>query len=79
MRINTPLLLISLFLSTACLAQPALSLRKMQTARTQTAPKIDGKITDSVWNQVTPVSGFIINSPDFGKPAKLKTEVRCQL
>ncbi|MFM1857485.1 MAG: hypothetical protein RLZ05_545 [Bacteroidota bacterium] len=75
MRINTLLLLIGLFLSTASLAQSALPLRKMQTARTLTAPKIDGKITDSVWTQVTPVSNFIINSPDFGKPAKLKTEV----
>jgi hypothetical protein len=48
----------------------------MQAVRTQTAPKIDGVVDDSVWLGIKPATDFIINSPDFGKPSSLKSEVR---
>lgn len=44
--------------------------------RISTKPKIDGKLSDSVWSLAKPAADFIVNSPDFGKPAKLKTEVK---
>ena len=56
-------------------APAASSLKTVSAVRTTLAPKIDGLLKDSVWLQATPVSGFIINSPDFGKPATLRTEV----
>jgi hypothetical protein len=49
--------------------------KSMEASRTLASPKIDGKINDSVWSKAVPVSDFIINSPDFGKPSKLKTKV----
>ena len=56
-------------------APAASSLKTVSAVRTTLAPKIDGLLKDSVWLQANPVSGFIINSPDFGKPATLRTEV----
>lgn len=47
----------------------------MEAIRTMASPKIDGKINDSVWTKAFPVTDFIINSPDFGKPSQLKTKV----
>ena len=55
--------------------QQGILLRKAAAVRTAQAPKIDGKIADSVWQQATPLTDFIINSPDFGKPSKLNTKV----
>lgn len=55
--------------------QQGIILRKAAAVRTSQAPKIDGKIGDSVWQQATPLTDFIINSPDFGKPSKLNTKV----
>lgn len=49
--------------------------KSMEASRTLVSPKIDGKLTDSVWSKALPVTDFIINSPDFGKPSQLKTKV----
>ncbi|MFM8711545.1 MAG: DUF5916 domain-containing protein, partial [Sphingomonadales bacterium] len=51
------------------------SLKNVAAVRTSVAPKIDGLLKDSVWLHATPASDFIINSPDYGKPATLRTEV----
>lgn len=53
----------------------SVSIRSAYAVRTGLAPKVDGQLKDSVWSLATPLSDFIINSPDFGKPASLKTEV----
>ena len=45
--------------------------KSMEAIRTMASPKIDGKINDSVWTKAFPVTDFIINSPDFGKPSQL--------
>ena len=75
MRILLPALFVFFILPTVSQSQAPALLKKMQTVRTAVIPKIDGKISDSAWKQVEPVSDFIINSPDYGKPSKLKTEV----
>ena len=49
--------------------------KSMEARRTLNAPKIDGKLIDTVWKNAIPVSDFIINSPDYGKPSQLKTKV----
>ncbi|MBM3412995.1 MAG: carbohydrate binding family 9 domain-containing protein [Bacteroidetes bacterium] len=70
------LFLLVLFLGSASLsAQQGVSLRNATAVRTTQAPKIDGKISDSVWQLATPLTDFIINSPDFGKPSRLATKV----
>jgi len=56
-------------------APAAIPLKNITAVRTKVAPKIDGLIKDSVWQQTEPATGFIINSPDYGKPASLRTEV----
>lgn len=40
------------------------------------APKIDGSLSDSVWKSAPEASGFITNTPAFGKPSKLNTSVK---
>ena len=59
-----------------CAQAPAVSaLKNVSAVRTSITPKIDGLLKDSAWLLATPASGFIVNSPDFGKPATLRTEV----
>ena len=50
-------------------------LKNITAIRTAVAPKIDGLLKDSVWLQAQPASDFIINSPNYGQPASLRTEV----
>ncbi len=49
--------------------------RTIHTQRINTAPKIDGVISEAEWNLVSPVDSFINNSPNFGKPATKRTLV----
>jgi hypothetical protein len=53
----------------------AFAQRKLETQRTNMPPKIDGRITESQWNTITPADSFITHSPDYGKPASKKTQV----
>lgn len=69
------ILLLSGSLTAFTQAPAATPLKNITAVRTKVAPKIDGLIKDSVWQQTEPASGFIINSPDYGKPASLRTEV----
>jgi hypothetical protein len=69
------ILLLSGSLTAFTQAPAATPLKNITAVRTKVAPKIDGLIKDSVWQQTKPASGFIINSPDYGKPASLRTEV----
>jgi len=69
------ILLLSGSLTAFTQAPAATPLKNITAVRTTVAPKIDGLIKDSVWQQTEPASGFIINSPDYGKPASLRTEV----
>lgn len=72
------LLCVIVFLVSASLSAQApvqQALKKITATRTTAVPKIDGLLKDSAWSQTIPASDFIINSPDFGKPATLRTEV----
>lgn len=72
------LILLTLALPILIFAQSnqAFPTKYLDAERTKTQPKIDGKLTDSVWTFGKSASDFIINSPDFGKPAQVKTEVK---
>lgn len=54
----------------------SLSKKSIQATRTAKPPKIDGFINDTVWQKAAVAKDFIMNSPDFGKPASLPAEVR---
>src|SRR5262249_32817992 len=40
------------------------------------APKLDGKLDDAVWQNAAIATDFIIKNPDFGKPSAQRTEVK---
>jgi hypothetical protein len=50
--------------------------KNLQAIKTPAPPRIDGSLTDSVWENVPEAVNFITNSPVFGKPSKLKTSVK---
>jgi hypothetical protein len=54
---------------------PSTLIKNISAVRTAVAPKIDGLLKDSVWLQALPATDFIINSPNYGQPATLRTEV----
>ncbi len=41
-----------------------------------TPPRIDGQLNDSCWKSAAVATSFITYSPEFGKPASLRTEAR---
>lgn len=47
-----------------------------QAVRAENAPRLDGALDDACWKNAPILTGFITNSPNFGKPAAEKTEVR---
>ena len=66
-----------LALLTTGLAHPVLAQHKtLQAVKAFLPPRIDGSLTDSAWNNVPEATGFITNSPVFGKPAGVKTSVK---
>jgi Domain of unknown function (DUF5916)/Carbohydrate family 9 binding domain-like len=50
--------------------------KSFQAVKVKSAPRIDGVLDDVIWQNVPVATDFIINSPDFGKPASHKTEVK---
>jgi len=68
------LLLSGLFLLCCCLS---FSQQKTLTAhKTVQSPKIDGDLSDAVWQSIPPATDFLQNFPNPGSPATKKTEVR---
>jgi len=49
--------------------------RSMEAVKVTTAPKIDGKINDAVWEKADFQSNFLQREPNEGEPATEKTEV----
>ena len=47
----------------------------VRATRTDTPPRIDGRLDDAIYATVTPMSGFIQTEPSPGAPATEKTEV----
>ena len=44
--------------------------------RTATAPTIDGRLSDPVWQTATPLTGFVQREPVEGQPASERTDIR---
>lgn len=65
------LLLFVVFLTNKGLTQKILI-----AVKTRQAPVIDGKLDDTVWQSAPLAVDFVQNSPNFGKPASAKTEVK---
>jgi hypothetical protein len=53
-------------------AQPKIT----RAIKVSQAPRIDGSLDDSVWQQAPVASDFITNTPVFGQPASVQTTVR---
>jgi hypothetical protein len=67
-------------LAAVLLLAPALwaqdSVRVARTARIATAPQIDGRLDDAVWQEATPLTDFVQRDPSEGAPSTERTEVR---
>ncbi len=50
--------------------------RDATAVRVSTAPRIDGALSDSIWQGIEPVTGFRQRDPVDGAPASERTEVR---
>ena len=46
------------------------------SARIETGPVIDGRLTEEVWRRGTPLGNFVQRDPREGQPSTEKTEVR---
>jgi hypothetical protein len=63
------------------LCRPSLSYaqydkKNLEAKRIQTAPDVDGFLTESVWNDAPIAGGFVMDSPTPGIPLSQNTEVR---
>jgi hypothetical protein len=47
--------------------------KSLKAFKLSAAPKIDGLLTDTVWQNVPIATNFIVNQPAFGNPAAQKT------
>jgi len=50
--------------------------KSLQAVKISGTPRIDGSLSDSVWKNVPEATGFVTNTPVYGKPSKLKTSVK---
>ena len=50
--------------------------RKARAHRLETPPVADGLVNEPVWQQITPLTDFVQQEPDEGRPATERTEVR---
>jgi len=50
--------------------------RQIVAVRTETPPRIDGKLDDSVWQQAQPSEDFIQTKPNRGEPMNQRTVIR---
>jgi len=57
-------------------AMLAAQVKNTQAVKVTVAPKIDGSLDDAAWQNAPEAVDFITNTPDYGKPASLKTSVR---
>ncbi len=68
-----------IFLSTLCIysaVQAQTGQEVLKATKTTNAPVIDGRLSDPVWMEATPVRNFTISQPEFGNPSKVRSEVR---
>lgn len=70
MKLRLVLLLMSISLSSVA------QVKSLQAVKVGVAPHIDGLLDDDAWKGVLPATDFIINSPNFGKPSAVRSEVK---
>lgn len=58
------------------LTNSGLTQKTLTAFKTVQSPVIDGRLDDAAWQSAPLATDFIQNTPDFGKPAAAKTEVR---
>jgi hypothetical protein len=66
---------IALFLLLAGFLRAADAAAAVAVYRTETAPVIDGKLDDAVWQKATRFDNFVTFKPDYGKPGSEKTTI----
>lgn len=69
-----PTLILLLFLSPAL--QATQGNKTIQAVRVETAPQLDGRLSDPLWQQAPPASGFMQYEPHNDRPASFESEVR---
>ena len=69
-------LIFALCLLTFFLTPSYAQTKTIHAVKVQSAPKLDGKLDDAVWQNVVAATNFIIKNPDFGKPSVQRTEVK---
>jgi len=67
-RFLTPLLILC--------ALPIGAQQRARAVRLDQPPVLDGRVSDPVWQQIEPATGFIQQEPDSGLPATEQTEIR---
>lgn len=50
--------------------------KSLQAVKVAVPPRIDGSLDDDAWKTALPATHFITNSPNFGKPSSVRTEVK---
>ncbi len=50
--------------------------KSVQGVKITKAPKIDGHLNDSAWNNIPVAKDFIITSPNYGAPSAVQTDVK---
>ncbi len=73
---NFKYITVVLFLFFSFCLQAQDSLKKFAINRTASAPKIDGDLTDAIWQTASPYTDFVQNRPIEGAQPSQKTEVR---
>lgn len=70
MKFRLLLLLISISLSSVA------QVKNLKVVKVVVPPHIDGSLDDEAWKTALPATDFITNSPNFGKPSSVRSEVR---
>ncbi len=50
--------------------------KSLVAIKTDRAPKLDGKLDDAAWQNAPAAENFVINFPDYGKPASQPAEIK---
>jgi hypothetical protein len=66
--------LLSIFLVSN--AQIKTTLKTLDALRIENAPKIDGNLTDAIWQNVPIATNFVVSYPNMGEASQYKTEVK---
>lgn len=75
-KVNLTLVIIALLAAASGFAAQQNSVLKLQAVRVEKGPQLDGILSDQVWAQAVPFSGFLMVEPEPGSEPTEKTELR---